>query len=210
MPTTVQFRRGDTAFSTTYVGAMGELVVDNEAWTIRIHDGVTLGGHLISGGGGLRGPTGPAGTRGPTGPQGAAGTGTGPTGPASTVPGPTGPAGPTGASSGGGPTGGLTFPDILYTGTDPLYLNYPLGSYLIVSSNQFYCQGMYPINSTIDIWVDNGGQYFEDPISVLDPRWCMLMNASAKHLSGTWRIKGNYPMVICGTNYYPVLAQRVA
>jgi hypothetical protein len=206
MPTTVQFRRGDTAFSTTYVGAMGELVVDNQAWTIRIHDGTTPGGHLISGGGGGTGPTGP---RGPTGASGSAGA-------ASTVPGPTGPIGPAGptgpAGSGGGPTGGLTIADLVYTGSDPLNLIYPVGSYLLVSSNNFYCAhpGGYPLNSTIDVWVDNGGAYFEDPISHLDPRFCTIMNATAKHLTGTWRVKGNYPFTIGCTQYYPVLAQRVA
>ena len=44
--------RGNTIQNNRYTGLPGELTVDTEAKTIRIHDGVTAGGNIVSGGGG--------------------------------------------------------------------------------------------------------------------------------------------------------------
>ena len=44
--------RGNTIQNNRYTGLPGELTVDTEAKTIRIHDGVTPGGNVIQGGGG--------------------------------------------------------------------------------------------------------------------------------------------------------------
>ena len=52
MPTQVQFRRGNTGQNNTFTGAEGELTIDTTTWGIRIHDGVTAGGHPVSGSGG--------------------------------------------------------------------------------------------------------------------------------------------------------------
>ena len=45
--------RGNTIQNNRYTGLPGELTVDTEAKTIRIHDGVTPGGNVIQGGGGI-------------------------------------------------------------------------------------------------------------------------------------------------------------
>ena len=45
MPRVVQFRRGTTAQVDSYTGAEGEIVIDLEKKTIRIHDGSVIGGH---------------------------------------------------------------------------------------------------------------------------------------------------------------------
>jgi len=45
MPRILQFRRGNTSQVETYTGAEGEIVIDIEAKTIRVHDGVVVGGH---------------------------------------------------------------------------------------------------------------------------------------------------------------------
>lgn len=47
MATQVQFRRGTTSQNNAFTGAQGELTIDNEVWTIRIHDGVTAGGKQV-------------------------------------------------------------------------------------------------------------------------------------------------------------------
>jgi len=44
-------KRGNTAAASTYVGPLGELLVDTGLQTIRIQDGVTAGGWLVGGGG---------------------------------------------------------------------------------------------------------------------------------------------------------------
>ena len=50
--TQVLLKRGTTARSLAYTGPLGEPTMDTDLNSIRIHDGVTPGGHLISGGGG--------------------------------------------------------------------------------------------------------------------------------------------------------------
>jgi hypothetical protein len=42
----VLLKRGNTAVSSTYIGPLGEVTVDTDFATIRVHDGVTPGGHL--------------------------------------------------------------------------------------------------------------------------------------------------------------------
>lgn len=44
MPTVVQFRRGTTTQNNAFTGAVGELSVDTQLDTIRVHDGSTAGG----------------------------------------------------------------------------------------------------------------------------------------------------------------------
>jgi hypothetical protein len=48
MATQVQFRRGTTAQNDTFTGAVGELSIDTEVKSIRIHDGSTAGGFGIA------------------------------------------------------------------------------------------------------------------------------------------------------------------
>ena len=106
----------NTIVQSSYIGFPGELTVDQNSLSIRIHDGSTVGGIEIKGQTGPIGPTGAQGAAstvtGPTGAQGVPGTAgtTGPTGAASTVTGPTGLAGA--ASTVTGPTGlaGITGP----------------------------------------------------------------------------------------------------
>ncbi len=81
----------------TYVGNDGQLFYDESTGILRISDGVTPGGTIVSGGGGSPGPTGATGPTGPAGPQGA----TGPAGPQ----GPQGPTGATGPQGEQGPAG---------------------------------------------------------------------------------------------------------
>ncbi len=47
MPTILQFRRGTTAQNDNYTGSAGELTIDTEIDTIRVHDGSSAGGHSI-------------------------------------------------------------------------------------------------------------------------------------------------------------------
>jgi collagen type VII alpha len=77
-----------------FIGRRGTLFYDNSTGILRLSDGSTPGGTIVSGGGGTPGPTGATGATGATGPQGA-------TGPA----GPTGPQGATGATGPAGPQG---------------------------------------------------------------------------------------------------------
>ena len=49
MPTQLQFRRGSSAENDAFTGALGELTVDTSTWDIRVHDGVTVGGHSVGG-----------------------------------------------------------------------------------------------------------------------------------------------------------------
>lgn len=44
MPTVVQFRRGTTTQNNAFTGAVGELSIDTQLDTIRVHDGSTAGG----------------------------------------------------------------------------------------------------------------------------------------------------------------------
>ena len=48
MPTTLQFRRGTTSQNNTFTGAAGELSVDSTLDTVRVHDGSTAGGFLLT------------------------------------------------------------------------------------------------------------------------------------------------------------------
>ena len=47
MSTEVKFRRGSTVQHATFTGAQGEVTVDTDLNTIRIHDGATIGGHRV-------------------------------------------------------------------------------------------------------------------------------------------------------------------
>lgn len=47
MPTQVQFRRGNTAQNNAFTGASGELSVDTQLKTLRVHDGSTAGGEAL-------------------------------------------------------------------------------------------------------------------------------------------------------------------
>jgi hypothetical protein len=47
MATQVQFRRGTTSQNNAFTGAQGEVTVDTDVWTIRIHDGTTAGGKVV-------------------------------------------------------------------------------------------------------------------------------------------------------------------
>ena len=47
MSTEVKFRRGSTTQHATFTGAFGEVTVDTDLNTLRIHDGSTVGGHRI-------------------------------------------------------------------------------------------------------------------------------------------------------------------
>lgn len=44
MPTVLQFRRGTTSQNNSFTGAAGELSIDTDADSIRVHDGSTVGG----------------------------------------------------------------------------------------------------------------------------------------------------------------------
>lgn len=48
MPTQVQFRRGTSAQNNSFTGAAGELSVDTDIKTIRVHDGSTQGGFAVA------------------------------------------------------------------------------------------------------------------------------------------------------------------
>jgi hypothetical protein len=48
MPTQVQFRRGTSAQNNSFTGAAGELSIDSDNNTIRVHDGSTSGGHAVA------------------------------------------------------------------------------------------------------------------------------------------------------------------
>lgn len=47
MPTVVQFRRGTTAQNNSFTGAAGEVTVDTQLGTLRVHNG-TLGGNVLA------------------------------------------------------------------------------------------------------------------------------------------------------------------
>mgnify|MGYP000081267811 CR=1 FL=1 len=48
---TFQLRRGTTAKNARFKGAAGEVTVDTDLNVLRVHDGTTVGGHLVGGGG---------------------------------------------------------------------------------------------------------------------------------------------------------------
>ena len=43
----LQILRGTTALNNSYTGSVGELTMDTTTNQIRIHDGTTVGGHII-------------------------------------------------------------------------------------------------------------------------------------------------------------------
>ena len=45
----LQILRGTTALNNSYTGSVGELTMDTTTNQIRIHDGSTVGGHIIGG-----------------------------------------------------------------------------------------------------------------------------------------------------------------
>ena len=47
MPTQLQFRRGTTAQNDAFTGASGEISIDTQANTMRVHDGSTAGGQTL-------------------------------------------------------------------------------------------------------------------------------------------------------------------
>ena len=49
MPTVLQFRRGSTAQNNAFTGQKGEISVDSDKGTIRVHDGLTAGGFELLG-----------------------------------------------------------------------------------------------------------------------------------------------------------------
>jgi len=111
MPTSVQFRRGTSSNNSTFVGLDGEITIDTTDWTLRIHDGVTPGGHRVA----IQGPQGIAGAQGIQGPAGPVG--------ANGAPGAAGPQGPQGPQGIQGPAGS---PDVSWGG---------IGSYTVGSPN---------------------------------------------------------------------------
>lgn len=47
-PRRLQLRRGNSTAVSTYTGAAGEVVIDTTNWTLRVHDGVTQGGYVVT------------------------------------------------------------------------------------------------------------------------------------------------------------------
>jgi hypothetical protein len=48
MPTILRFRRGDSTAAQGFTGVEGELYIDTTKDTIRVHDGSTVGGHIVA------------------------------------------------------------------------------------------------------------------------------------------------------------------
>ena len=48
MATAIQWRRGTTAQHSSFTGLVGEITVDTDLDTIRVHDGSTAGGHRLA------------------------------------------------------------------------------------------------------------------------------------------------------------------
>jgi hypothetical protein len=79
----LRLRRGNTAEHSNFVGAPGEITIDTDLNTIRVHNGSKLGGHLLATNDyvntaiasipNITGPAGPRGDRGEQGLQGPAG-----------------------------------------------------------------------------------------------------------------------------------------
>ena len=102
----ILLKRGNTTVSSAYVGPIGEITMDTTLKTIRVHDGVTQGGHILGLNGniavavGATGATGPQGNIGLTGATG----NVGPVGPQG-IQGIQGNIGQTGATGNIGPVG---------------------------------------------------------------------------------------------------------
>lgn len=47
----LRIKRGTTAQNNEYIGLSGELLMDTDTNTLRVHDGITPGGHVVAGGG---------------------------------------------------------------------------------------------------------------------------------------------------------------
>lgn len=47
MATQLQLRRGTTAENDVFTGAVGEVTVDTDTSTLRVHDGITTGGFMV-------------------------------------------------------------------------------------------------------------------------------------------------------------------
>ncbi len=52
----IQLRRGSAAAHQSFIGAVGEVTVDTTNNTLRVHDGITPGGHETGGAGGVKLP----------------------------------------------------------------------------------------------------------------------------------------------------------
>ena len=48
MPTQIQWRRGNTAQTAAFTGALAEITVDTDTYAVVVHDGVTPGGHPVA------------------------------------------------------------------------------------------------------------------------------------------------------------------
>ena len=48
MPTQLQLRRGNTAQTAAFTGALAEITIDTDKNTIVVHDGSTQGGHPLA------------------------------------------------------------------------------------------------------------------------------------------------------------------
>ena len=48
MPTQVQFRRGDESQNNNFTGGSGEISVNTDNNSLRVHDGVNAGGHELA------------------------------------------------------------------------------------------------------------------------------------------------------------------
>ena len=48
MATAIQWRRGTTAQHSSFTGLVGEITVDTDLDTLRVHDGSTAGGHRLA------------------------------------------------------------------------------------------------------------------------------------------------------------------
>ena len=48
MPTQIQWRRGNTAQTAVFTGAVGEVTVDTDKNTLVVHDGTTAGGYALA------------------------------------------------------------------------------------------------------------------------------------------------------------------
>jgi hypothetical protein len=164
MPTSVQFRRGTSSNNSTFVGLDGEITIDTTDWTLRIHDGVTPGGHRVA----IQGPQGIAGAQGIQGPQGPVG--------ANGAPGPAGPAGPQGPkgdrglstipADAGYPIGTITLANSILTGTEGLVNQQVINPGTSLSGNLFYYNNLQfrlPGTWQILTWgvvdIPNGGIY---------------------------------------------------
>lgn len=95
---TLKLRHGTAAQTAVFVGSDRELTIVDDDHTLRVHDGATPGGHVVTGGPGDKGPDGdqgPDGDKGPVGDKGIQGD-----------PGPVGSKGPNGDKGATGDTGG--------------------------------------------------------------------------------------------------------